>query len=63
MVAALEARRGWKAAHLEERRKGDKENIKIARQLRSETTMTWDGITEQRVMGTAGHAANRLRQS
>ena len=37
--------------------------IKMARRLRSETTMTWDWIAEQLVMGTAGHAANRLRRS
>ena len=63
LLAAELARRGWNAAYLEDRRKGDDEKIKIARRLRSETTMTWDWIAEQLVMGTAGHAANRLRKS
>ena len=63
LLAEELARRGWNAAHLEHRRKGDAEKIKIARRLRSETTMTWDWIAEQLVMGTAGHVANRLRKS
>jgi putative transposase len=54
-------RRGWKREQLKTRRKGDREKAKIAKRLREETTMTWEWIAEQVVMGARGHAANRVR--
>jgi putative transposase len=56
-------RRGWSAAQLAQRRKGDREKVSIARRLRRETTMTLDWIAEQLNMGAAGYAAECLRQS
>jgi hypothetical protein len=55
-------RRGWKREELQTRRKGDGEKAKIAKRLREETTMTWEGIAEQVVMGARGHAGNRVRR-
>src|SRR3954463_3212867 len=54
-------RRGWRMQELKIRPKGDREKAKIARRLRTETTMTWKWIAEQLVMGARGYAANRVR--
>jgi hypothetical protein len=56
-------RRGWTAEQLAQRRKGDGEKVKIARRLRTETTMTLDWIAAQLNMGASGYAAHCLRQS
>ena len=55
-------RRGWKLEELKRRRKGDLEKIKIARHLRTETTMTLAWIAQTLQMGTAGSLANCLRK-
>ena len=47
-------RRGWNLEELKRRRKGDLEKIKIARHLRTETTMTLAWIAQKLQMGTAG---------
>ena len=54
-------KRGWDAAELERRRKGDEQKIQMARRLRNETTMTWGWIADQLHMGVAASVANRLR--
>ena len=54
-------RRGWKAAELERRRKGDPQKIKMAQRLRRETTMTWNWIADHLRMDAGAAVANRLR--
>jgi putative transposase len=51
----------WTAADLTKRPKGDPAKAKMARRLRSETTMTWPWIAEQLVMGHWRSAANSVR--
>mgnify|MGYP000897919293 CR=1 FL=1 len=51
---------GWKAADLEGRRKGDSEKIRIAKLLRSQTTMTLGWIAQALRMGTKTHLAHLL---
>ncbi len=63
MLAAELKRRGWSADELAARRKGDREKVRIARRLRSETTMTLDWIAQRLNMGAAGYAAHCLRQA
>ena len=55
-------RRKWKRENLMARRKGDLEKVKMARGLRTETTMTWTWIAERLAMRAAGYAAYCLRQ-
>jgi hypothetical protein len=55
-------RRGWDEQELARLRKADRKKLEIARRLRSETTMTWAWIASHLQMGTAGNAANALRQ-
>ena len=54
-------RRGWTAADLTQRRKGDPEKLQIARRLRQETTMTLRWIAGQLDMGAGGSLGNLLR--
>jgi REP element-mobilizing transposase RayT len=53
--------RGWDSDELKIRRKGDPEKIKIARLLRTQTTMTLPWIADHLNMGAAGSVANCLR--
>ena len=61
LIAEELKRRGWSAAHLALRPKGDARKLEIARRLRRETTMTLRWIAERMNMGTAGSLANLLR--
>ena len=62
-ILAIELkRRGWEGAKLQQLAKGDAEKIKIARRLRSETTMTWGWIAAHLHMGSVGYAAQCLPQ-
>ena len=54
-------RRKWSRKDLAQRRKGDKEKVKIAGRLRGETTMTLNWIAERLAMGVGGYAAQCLR--
>ncbi|HEV2210321.1 MAG TPA: hypothetical protein VG167_16210 [Verrucomicrobiae bacterium] len=54
-------RRGWRDAELDRRHKADVEKLKIARRLRTETTMTLSWIAQGLKMGAAGSLANCLR--
>ena len=56
-------RRKWDREELKKRRKGDKEKVKLARRLRSETTMALDWITKRLVMGVAGYVTQCLRKA
>jgi REP element-mobilizing transposase RayT len=51
----------WATSDLTKRSKGDPTKAKMARRLRSETTMTWPWITEQLAMGHWRTAANAVR--
>lgn len=46
---------------LNERKKGDKQKVKIALRLRKETTMSWQWIAQRLVMGSGAYAANSVR--
>ena len=54
------ARLNWTARDLKATLKGDKRKVRIARRLRTETTMTLKWIAERLSMGTWTHVANRL---
>ncbi len=53
--------RKWARDDLAQRRKGDREKVKIAWRLRRETTMTLAWIGEHLAMGVAGYVAHCLR--
>ncbi len=50
----------WAEDELRRRAKGDARKVRIARRLRTETTMTLAWIAQRLAMGTAGHVTNRL---
>ncbi len=50
----------WAEDELSRRSKGDAGKVRIARRLRTETTMTLAWIAQRLAMGTAGHVTNRL---
>ena len=56
-------RRGWKERELLERRKGDKQKVKMARRLRTETTMTFKWIAQRPSMGSWTNVSNLLARS
>ena len=53
---------GWREKELRERRKGDKAKVKLARQLRAETTMTLRWIAERLHMGSWTYVSNLLHE-
>ena len=53
---------GWTERELRERRKGDKAKVKLARQLRGETTMTLSWIARRLHMGSWTYVSNLLRE-
>jgi hypothetical protein len=53
---------GWGQKELSERRKGDKEKVKLARRLRAETTMTLRWIAGRLRMGSWTYVSNLLRE-
>jgi hypothetical protein len=55
------ARCDIQAEELGQQKKGAGQKIEIAARLRAQTTMTWDWIAQRLAMGTAAHAANRVR--
>jgi hypothetical protein len=55
-------RRRWDREALSARRKGDKEKVRMAKRLRGQTTMTLSWIAQRLAMGSAGYAAQCLRQ-
>lgn len=62
MVVEELRRRRWTGSELKRRRKGDAEKVKIARRLRSQTTMTLSWIARRLEMGASGYLANCLRR-
>ena len=53
---------GWTEADLKGRQKGDSGKVRLARKLRSETTMTLKWIAERLCMGKWTHVSNLLSQ-
>jgi len=53
-------RRKWTVKTLKQKRKGDPMKIKIAKRLRTETTMTYQWIAERLEMGTKTHLVHLL---
>ena len=60
IVAEELRKRRWNPKHLEQRRKGDVEKVKIAQRLRGETTMTLAWIAERLRMGTKTHLSHLM---
>jgi len=60
IVAEQLSKLGWQEDDLRERRKGDPKKVRIARQLRAETTVTLQWIATRLHMGTGTHVASRL---
>ncbi len=54
-------RRKWGEEELRRRLKGDKIKVTMAKQLRKETTMTWEWIANRLSMGNWRAAANAVR--
>jgi putative transposase len=52
---------GWREGDLESRRKGDAVKVRLARNLRRETTLGWRWITQRLHMGHWRTAANAVR--
>ena len=53
---------GWTGAELAQRPKGDARKVRLARRLRTETSVTLKWIAEHLHMGSWTHVANRLSQ-
>ena len=53
----------WTVKVLQQRRKGDKVKVGIAKALRAETTMTWAWIAQRLGMGHWRTAANAVRMT
>jgi len=60
IIEAVLKKKRWTADHLKSLRKGDPFKVKLAEQLRKETTMTLAWIAEQLHMGTRGHLTHLL---
>jgi len=60
IVAEELKKRRWTESHLEERRKGDREKVKIALRLRRESIMTLKWIARRLQMGSWTNVANCL---
>jgi REP element-mobilizing transposase RayT len=54
--------RGWREKDLADRRRGDREKVRMATRLRQETTMTLEWVANRLQMGSVGYTANCLRQ-
>ena len=53
-------RQGWAQGDLRKRRKGDAFKVRLAEQLRAQTTVTMKWIAERLCMGTRGHLTHLL---
>jgi len=56
-------RLGWQEDELKRRRKGDAHKVKIARRLRSETTMSLKWIVQRLRMGSVSMVAHCLKSA
>jgi len=53
---------GWAEKELSQRRKGNEENVRLARQLRAGTTMTLSSIADPLRMGSRTYVSKLLRE-
>jgi putative transposase len=60
LIDAALKRKGWTREELKARRKGDKFKVRLAAQLRAQTTVTIAWIARHLVMGTRGHLTHLL---
>jgi hypothetical protein len=60
LIRAALKRKGWTEKDLQERRKGDEFKVRLAEQLRVETTVTLRWIAARLCMGTRGHLTHLL---
>jgi REP-associated tyrosine transposase len=60
IIAAQLKRKGWTEKQMLERRKGDDFKVRLAKQLRAETTVTLKWIADRLKTGTRGHLAHLL---
>ncbi len=60
LIEAELQRKGWTAADLQARRKGDPFKVRLAAKLRAQTTVTMSWIAERLCMGTRGHLTHLL---
>jgi len=63
MVAKELEKLGWDDEELARRRKGDKQKVRMAGQLRAETTMSLSWIARRLRMGSWSYVSNLLRQT
>ena len=63
IVQAQLAKLGWRNKDLLARRKSDPQKVKLAKQLRSQTTVSLKWIAHRLEMGTWAHVSNLLRAS
>lgn len=61
LIVQLLEKEGWTEDELKRRRKGDVKKARMAARLRSETTVTWEWLTERLGMGHWRTAANAVR--
>jgi hypothetical protein len=62
IVSARLKKLGWRKADLGARRKSDAHKVALARELRSQTTMSLKWIAQRLEMGSWTHVSNLLRQ-
>jgi REP element-mobilizing transposase RayT len=62
MIAARLKKLGWAKSELAARRKSDPHKVALARELRSQTTMSLKWIAQRLEMGSWTHVSNLLRQ-
>ena len=60
LLAQALRRKGWREEDLKVRRKGDEFKVRLAGQLRAQTTMTVAWIAERLHMGTRGYLTHLL---
>ena len=62
MIAARLKKLGWAKSELAARRKSDPHKVALAREVRSQTTMSLKWIAQRLEMGSWTHVSNLLRQ-
>jgi putative transposase len=62
MIAARLKHLGWTQAELKVRRKSDRQKVRLARELRAQTTMSLKWIAQRLEMGSWTHVSNLLRR-
>ena len=63
LLGAMLQRLGWKEGEMNKRAKGDPRKVRMAAQLRAQTTMTWAWIAHRLAMGIWRTALNAARSA